>query len=53
MDKRKLVKLLEKFNDNDIVIISDGVGWSNIEGVQKNNNNVINLIQEKYPVFSD
>ena len=53
MDKRKLVKILEKFDDNDIVIISDGIGWSNIEKVQKGNDHTINIIQEKYPVFSD
>lgn len=53
MDKRQLVKILEKFDDYDTVIISDGIGWSNIEKVQKSNGNTISIVQEKYPIFSD
>ena len=53
MDKRQLVKILEKFDDDDIVIISDGIGWSNIEKVQKSNDHTISIVQEKYPIFSD
>lgn len=53
MNKRELVKILEKFDDYDTVIISDGIGWSNIEKVQKSNDYTISIIQEKYPVFSD
>ena len=53
MNKRELVKILEKFDDDDTVIISDGIGWSNIEKVQKSNSHTIDIIQEKYPVFSD
>ena len=52
MTKKELIKRLKDFADDDVVIISDGEGWSNIENLEQQDN-CIAIMQEKYPVFSD
>ena len=52
MTKKELIVRLDPFDDNGVVIISDGAGWCNIERLEQQGNNIA-LLQEKYPVFSD
>lgn len=52
MTKKDLIKRLADFNDDSVVIMSDGEGWCNIAKVEQDGN-CINLIGEKYPVLSD
>ena len=53
MTKAELIKTLDKFSDDDVVIISFGDGgWSNIETVVQDGSR-INIIAEISPVFSD
>ncbi len=52
MTKNELVIALNDFNDDDIVVIICGEGWSNIEDVNKNGC-AIEITIEEYPVFSD
>lgn len=52
MTKRELIIRLNPFDDDDVVIISDGTGWCNIERLEQQGSNIA-LLQEKYPVFSD
>ena len=50
MLKKELLERLKEYDDYDMIIISDGKGWSNIDTVEKIGCN-INLILEKYPLF--
>lgn len=52
MLRKELIKKLEEFEGNDHVLISNCTGWSNIHEVKQVGPN-INLIIEKYPLFSD
>ena len=52
MTKKDLIDRTKYFSDDDVIIISDGKGWRNIEKVEKQGHNIV-LLQEKYPVFSD
>lgn len=52
MTKNELVIALNDFNDDDVVIISDGEGWSNIEDVKQQGSSIA-ITMEQYPVFSD
>jgi hypothetical protein len=52
MTKNELVIALNDFDDDDIVIISDGNGWSNIEDVKRQGCQIA-ITLEKFPVFSD
>ena len=47
----QLKKQLESFDDNTMVLISDGIGWSNIERVEFKGIN-LHIIQETETVFS-
>jgi len=48
MTKRELIKALEKFDDDSVVIIGDGIdGWSNIETV-KQDGSQISITSEIY-----
>lgn len=48
----ELKKRLERFNDDDMVIIKAGDGWCNIEKVAKDGINVA-IECEESPIFSD
>jgi len=52
MTKKELIKSLEPYDDYTVVIISDGMGWSNIEEL-KMQDDLIVIMQELYPIFSD
>lgn len=52
MTKTELIKALLPFNDDYVVIISFGDGWSNIENIEQEGC-VINIKAELSPVFSD
>lgn len=52
MTKKELIKRLEKFDDDNVIIISDNKGWSNIDKVEKLDSSIMLLI-EKYPLFSN
>lgn len=47
-----MINKLADFNDDDVVIVSDSKGWSNIEEIRVEGNSII-IYQEEYPVFSD
>lgn len=56
MTAKELITVLKNFNEDRIVVLSDGVGWSNIEEVvadDPKNDSTIRIINEKLPVFSD
>lgn len=52
MTKKELIKRLKDFYDDDVVVIGDGNGWSNIEDIEQLGCSIV-LLQEEYPVFSD
>jgi hypothetical protein len=52
MTKKELIKTLSTFNDDDVVIISFGDGWSNIETIEQHGS-CINIKAELYPLFSE
>ena len=52
MTKKDLLKRLEEFDDNTMIVISDGKSWANIDKVVKNGS-IIELEIEKFPVFSE
>lgn len=52
MTKNELVIALNDYDDDAVVIISDGEGWSNIEEVFLSGSSIA-IMMEKYPIFSD
>lgn len=52
MTKKDLIKRLKYFDDDDVIIISDGIGWCNIEKVEQRVHNIV-LLLERFPVFSN
>lgn len=52
MTKKDLIKRLENINDDTILVISDGEGWSNIEKIVQNGTTA-ELHIEKHPIFQD
>lgn len=53
MTVKELIKELGKFDDDDMVVINDDEGWSNIEKIQKDKTCLVRIVIERYPVFSD
>jgi hypothetical protein len=52
MTKKELINALSQFDDDAVVILSDGNGWSNIDDVKKDGCQIAILLEE-YPVFSE
>lgn len=56
MTRDELIKRLQAMDANEVVVITDGKGWSNIEEVQDphdGNDGPIKIVMEQYSVFSD
>lgn len=51
MTKKDLIKRLQNINDDTVIVISDGEGWSNIEKLVPNGS-VAELLIEKHSVFN-
>ena len=49
--KHELIIVLNDYNDDDVVIISDGIGWSNIEEIEQQGSSIA-IILERFPIFS-
>ena len=52
MTKSELIKRLESYSDDDVVILLIGDGWSNIDDVQQEGS-CIGIRAEEEPVFSE
>jgi len=48
MTKKELVASLNDFYDDDVVIISDSKGWSNIEKIEQQGYSIVILMEEQY-----
>jgi len=40
MTKKELIKALEPFSQDDVVILSDGDGWANIEDILQDGSSI-------------
>ncbi len=52
MTVKDLKKRLELLDNDSMVLITDGIGWTNIERIETNGINV-HIVQETEPVFSN
>ena len=52
MTKIELIKALSPYDDDDVVILSFGDGWSNIDTIIQDGS-CINIKSEKEPIFSE
>lgn len=52
MTVKDLKKRLENLDDDQMVIITDGEGWCNIEKIEVKGEQV-HIVQETEPIFSD
>ena len=52
MTVKELKEELEKLDDNKMVVITDGIGWTNIEKIEVKGEEV-HIVQETEPIFSD
>ena len=52
MTVAQLKGVLESFDDNTMVLISDGIGWSNIDKIEFKGID-LHIIQETETVFSN
>lgn len=52
MTVKEIKKKLEEFDNDQIVIITNGVGWSNIEKIEVKGKEV-HIVEETEPVFSN
>ena len=48
MTKKELIKALELFNNDDVVTLSDGSGWANIDEVRQSGSS-IELTMDDHP----
>lgn len=56
MTAKELINELKKYDKDRVVVLSDGIGWSNIEEVVAVDPSIdctIRIINERFPVFSD
>ena len=53
MTVKDLKKRLEHLDDNKMVLITDGEGWSNIDKLEDTESVGVFLHIEKHPVFSN
>lgn len=55
MTKKELIKALVDYDDNEIIIITDGKSWCNIEKIERSEVvwGAVGIFEEKYPIFSD
>lgn len=52
MTVKQLKQRLELLPDNNMVLITDGIGWTNIDMIQVMGNEVF-IVQETEPIFSE
>ena len=53
MTVKDLIKRLKDCDENQMVLITDGKGWTNIDKLENNGSVAVFLHEETEPIFSD
>ena len=53
MDVKQLIQELQKYNQDKIVVLSDGVGWDNVGEIREDLSTISILPSKNIPFSSD
>ena len=53
MTVKGLIKRLKLLNEDKMIIITDGKGWSNIDKIESKGLSEVHIVMETEPIFSN